>query len=336
MLTSCSSSEEKGHGWINHSLIKSGLHQPHINAFGGEDRFWIGPEAGQFALFFKPGDKFVFENWQTPSCIDTEEFEVLAQNEESVTLRKKCSIKNYGNHTFEIEIIRRISIDSKDDIGSMLPGIDLSKVATVAYLSENKIFNTSEVPWKRASGLLNIWILGKFIPSKSAWAIIPTKGGAKVNQDYFEADIESRLIQSEKCVLFKVDGSLKSKIGIAPQDDRNQLASIDFDRNLLTIVQYETDKESSFLNSEWKIQDHPFDGDVLNVYNDGPNPDGSILGPYYELETSSSSKELSQGEHISHIHKTFHFSGEFNSLNAISQALLNIDLNTIKAQINER
>lgn len=43
------------YGWINYDLIKSGKLLPHMNAFGGEDRFWLGPEGGQFALYFKKG-----------------------------------------------------------------------------------------------------------------------------------------------------------------------------------------------------------------------------------------------------------------------------------------
>ncbi|HWI59096.1 MAG TPA: DUF6786 family protein, partial [Bacillota bacterium] len=39
-------------GWINRELIASGKLQPHINVFGGEDRFWLGPEGGQFSIFF--------------------------------------------------------------------------------------------------------------------------------------------------------------------------------------------------------------------------------------------------------------------------------------------
>ena len=39
-------------GWINRELIASGQVQPHINVFGGEDRFWLGPEGGQFSIFF--------------------------------------------------------------------------------------------------------------------------------------------------------------------------------------------------------------------------------------------------------------------------------------------
>src|SRR5690242_16082352 len=52
-------------GFINRELIASGKFLPHMNAFGGEDRFWLGPEGGQFALFFKKGDPFDLEHWQT-------------------------------------------------------------------------------------------------------------------------------------------------------------------------------------------------------------------------------------------------------------------------------
>jgi len=34
-------------GWINRELVASGETVEHINVYGGEDRFWIGPEGGQ-------------------------------------------------------------------------------------------------------------------------------------------------------------------------------------------------------------------------------------------------------------------------------------------------
>src|SRR5688572_2006296 len=45
-------------GWINRELFQSGDTLPHINPFGGEERFWLGPEGGQYGLFFKHGDSF--------------------------------------------------------------------------------------------------------------------------------------------------------------------------------------------------------------------------------------------------------------------------------------
>ena len=45
-------------GWIGRPAIAAGQRQPHMNVFGGEDRFWLGPEGGQYGLFFKPGRIF--------------------------------------------------------------------------------------------------------------------------------------------------------------------------------------------------------------------------------------------------------------------------------------
>ncbi len=63
-------------GWINHELISSGRSLPHINPFGGEERLWLGPEGGQYSIFFRKGDEFIYENWQTPAFLDTIPFNV--------------------------------------------------------------------------------------------------------------------------------------------------------------------------------------------------------------------------------------------------------------------
>ena len=43
-------------GWINYELIRSGQRKKQFNPFGGEERFWLGPEGGQYALYFSPGE----------------------------------------------------------------------------------------------------------------------------------------------------------------------------------------------------------------------------------------------------------------------------------------
>src|SRR6267143_731014 len=55
------------YGWINYQLIGSDSLFPHFNPYGGEDRIWLGPEGGQYSVFFKKGTSFDFQNWQTPS-----------------------------------------------------------------------------------------------------------------------------------------------------------------------------------------------------------------------------------------------------------------------------
>ena len=77
-------------GWINRPVIEKGILpleevagtlEEHIYIFGGEERFWLGPEGGQYALYFKPGDKFEFSVWKTPAVIDTEPFKLVSPNE---------------------------------------------------------------------------------------------------------------------------------------------------------------------------------------------------------------------------------------------------------------
>ena len=41
-----------------------------MNVFGGEDRFWLGPEGGQYSLYFRGGDPFDLDHWQVPEAID--------------------------------------------------------------------------------------------------------------------------------------------------------------------------------------------------------------------------------------------------------------------------
>src|SRR5438045_9339385 len=75
MTSTATSSGGLSFGWINRDLISSGEKRKHINAYGGEDRFWLGPEGGQFSIFFAPGNPQDLTHWQTPSPIDSEAFD---------------------------------------------------------------------------------------------------------------------------------------------------------------------------------------------------------------------------------------------------------------------
>src|SRR5207237_10827566 len=61
-------------GWVNYKAFSAPTDE-HMNAYGGENRFWLGPEGGKFSLYFKKGDSMVFDKWKTPAPIDTETWE---------------------------------------------------------------------------------------------------------------------------------------------------------------------------------------------------------------------------------------------------------------------
>ncbi|OUV45328.1 MAG: hypothetical protein CBC62_00005, partial [Opitutia bacterium TMED102] len=133
MTSTVGGGEAPSHGWINYDLIASGKTGPHINAFGGEDRFWLGPEGGQFSIFFKKGDSFDLEHWQTPALIDTVSYKVTAKSDSEVTFRQEAKIKNYSDTEFGMRIDRTVRLFDRSKVGELL-GTELPEgVRVVCY-----------------------------------------------------------------------------------------------------------------------------------------------------------------------------------------------------------
>jgi hypothetical protein len=338
MTSSSGGAGSNGYGWINRELIASGRLQPHINAFGGEDRFWLGPEGGQFSIFFKQGDPFDLEHWQTPAAIDSQPYEVVEQEDESVSLCHRAELTNYSGTTFKILIERRIELIATDKVGEWLgirPGDD---VRTTAYRSVNRITNTGNNAWAADKGLLSIWILGMFKHSPESTVVIPVREGPEeqfgpaVNDAYFGKIPADRLRTAPGAVFFRADGRYRSKIGVNPRRARGILGSFDGLRNLLTIASCNQPKGAvDYVDSSWRIQGQPYRGDVLNAYNDGPPaPGAKPLGPFYELETSSPATPLSPGESITHEHRTIHFEGPDEALDALARSVLGAEIEQIR------
>lgn len=323
-------------GWINRNLIASEKLQPHINAFGGEERIWLGPEGGQYSIFFKKGKDFTYENWQTPAFIDTKPFTVTSQSDTTVTLECIETIENYSGTSFSFGINREIALLSANDI-LKTTGVDITGLNCVAYTSKNTLINKGTNLWKKENGLLSIWMLGMFIPSDSVVITIPFREGdekslgVKVNDNYFGKIAESRLKVTGNHIFFKADGKSRGKIGLPPLRAAGIMGSYDAENNILTLLMCKLpDKVTDYVNSAWQIQKNPYSGDALNSYNDGPLADGTQMGPFYELETSSPAAALKPGENITHSQTTMHITGDRKLLNNISLKTLGVSLEDIE------
>jgi hypothetical protein len=79
------------------------------------------------------------------------------------------------------------------------------------------------------------------------------------------------------------------------------------------------------------MQEHPYQGDAINSYNDGPLEDGSQMGPFYELETSSPALALKPNETAVYKQSTIHFEGTEEELNAICQQVFGVSIAEAKA-----
>ena len=338
MTSAAGGTEGLSYGWINRDLIASGKLLPHMNAFGGEDRFWMGPEGGQYAIFFESGAPFDLEHWQTPAVIDAEPFELTSKSDARAAFRKQTRITSrYGTH-FDLRIDRTVRLLPAERAAELL-GVSLPKsVRVAAYESDNQITNTGPDPWSKDTGLLSIWILGMFQPTPKTTIVIPFNPGPegrlgpKINDKYFGKVPAERLIVKDDVLFFRGDGKCRGKIGIPPRRAKPICGSYDAARRVLTLVQYTKPQGAAdYVNSMWELQKEPYAGDVVNSYNDGPaGPEGSLLGPFYELETSSPAAALKAQESITHIHRTFHFEGREKDLDAIARKTLGVRLKEIK------
>ncbi len=339
MTSAASGDAGASFGWINRELLTSARKDPHFNAYGGEDRFWLGPEGGQFALFFQKGSAFDLAHWFTPPAIDTEPYPVEEQNERQVSFRKKMSLTNYSGATFDVDLRRVVRLLPEADAWSRVGQPPSSTVRVVAFESENRITNAGGNPWRKETGLVSVWILGMFEPSPTTTVVVPfnpgseTTLGPKVNDAYFGKVPGDRLHVQEGILYFRGDGLYRSKIGISPARAKSVLGSYDPKGGVLTLVEFNRPEGATdYVNSMWQIQEKPYGGDVVNSYNDGPPAPGQKpLGPFYELETSSPAAALKPGETLVHTHRTMHFVGDAVTLDKIAKKTLGVGLDAIRA-----
>jgi hypothetical protein len=325
-------------GWINRELVASGKFLPHINVFGGEDRFWMGPEGGQFSIFFAKGVPFDLEHWFTPACMDTESFAVVHQNLDQARFTRSILLTNFSGVKFAVKVDREVRLLPAKVGWQHLGCPPVSEVQMVAFESINTIRNQGKSPWRKNTGLLSIWILGMFTPSPATTIVVPIKPGPEtqlgkpVTADYFGQVPPSRLIVKDQVIYFSGDGKYRSKIGISPQRSKATLGSYDADNKVLTLVQFSQPAGvTEYVNSLWKLQDNPFNGDAANSYNDGPpSPGAKPMGPFYELESSSPAAALNPGKSMKHVHRTIHLQGPEKSLDPIARKILGVGLEDIK------
>lgn len=337
MTSTTGSGDRPSFGWIGRAAIAAGTRQPHMNVFGGEDRFWLGPEGGQYALYFRRGDPFDLDHWQVPEPIDWGSWEVTNQTPTAVRVHKRMSLTNYSGTPIDIDVNRTVRLISRSELATFLGESPASSVQAVAFESSNTVTNVGSARWQPQSGLVSVWILGMFNPSPQTTVVLPFVPGPEstlgpvVNDAYFGKVPADRLIVTPSAVLFRGDGQYRSKIGLSPARALATAGSYDAAGHTLTLVQYTRPADSvRYVNSMWEIQREPYKGDVVNSYNDGPPEPGTPpLGPFFELESSSPALDLLPAQRYTHVHRTFHLVGPEAELDRIARATIKVGLGEV-------
>ena len=88
VMTSAVAPDAASLGWIHRRFIEEGKTGTQFDNYGGEDRFWLGPEGGQFGLYFPAGKPFEFDHWQTPAAFQEGEWETVEKSERRIVFRR--------------------------------------------------------------------------------------------------------------------------------------------------------------------------------------------------------------------------------------------------------
>ena len=337
MTTSAAGDEGDSYGWINYSFIKKRQIDLQFNPVGGEERFWLGPEGGVFSLYFRQGEKQIYKNWKVPPVLDIEAFKIQSQSKNCICLTKEGCLTNACGTTFYLNIKRTISLLDINEFAASF-NLEFPKdIKAVAYKSDNQITNIGNESWNKETGLISVWMLSMFNPTSATTVFIPYKQSRKgkiVNDEYFGKIPTDRLIVKNGIIYFKIDGCFRSKLGVPASRATNLCGSYDSSKGVLTILWCDIFEDSlNYMNGQWGIQNDPYYGDVINAYNDGPVEDGSVMGPFYEIETSSPGAELAPNESLTHTQKIIHIQGNDKQLDYIIKKLFKTDIYSIKPKV---
>jgi hypothetical protein len=322
-------------GWINRKHIASGKLVPHMNIFGGEERFWLGPEGGQFSIFHAKGGGFDWDNWQVPPPLDSLPFRLLNHSKDRATFGSSFSLTNHFGTQFHVDVRREVRLLDTRAVWNHLGLPPTDRISLVGYESNNTLTNAGTQPWRKETGLLSIWIAGMHPATESSIFMAPIRAGSsselgpEVTSDYFRPPASDRLKVTKNAIYFRVDAAYQSKIGISPKRSMGKFGSYDPQHHVLTIVQFtQPQGVTDYVKSLWKLQEQPYAGDAINSYNDGPaQPGAEAFGPFYEMESSSPAAALAPGQAIDHTHRTIHLIGPEKDLDAISIAVLGMSIN---------
>jgi hypothetical protein len=326
----------KSFGWIHYSAFDAAI-DPHMNAYGGENRLMAGTGRRSLFAFFPAGKPQTFENWKTPAAFDTENWQMVNRTSGWVLLQKDMQLQTYRGRKLSLTIRRDIRIMEPKEITAQL-GLQLQGIKAVGYETGNQLVNTGLDPWNDTTGIPCLWVLDMFPPSPHTTVIIPYMHRF---QNPPTPVISAR---SQRTGSGWTAGSFISKP--MARQGANSASALLLQKILRAVTMPITiysllhglpliiKRPTSTRNGEPRKEF--FQGDAVNAYNDGPLADGKQMGPFYELESVSPAARLAPGQSLLHKHAVVHLTGEENSLDLITQKLFGISLAQIKASLNGR
>ena len=300
-------------GYIAEDVFETVAPDPHINGYGGENRLWLGPEGGQYAIFFAPGTAYDRDHWYTPPAIDVEPWTLVSRDSGSVVFAKADTLTSRAGTRFSYRIDRTVTLLPEGAIAERF-GESPTGVSAVGYRTDNALANIGTRAWTRDGGTVCLWALDMLPGGEEVAVVYPLArkpAGADTVVRYFGEMGPDQLRLTDEYALLRGSGSALAKIGLPPRLATGTGAAIDYGRGTLTVIDYDLAPAGTYLGMEWRDMPEPYAGDAATTYND-PGP-----GTFYELESIGEAAFLAPGASTTHRHTVYHFTGPIEALEAL-------------------
>jgi len=328
VMTSAFGDDQPGFGLVNRPAILAGPVTHGFANYGGEDRLWLSPEGGPWALFFPPGAQQVPEAWSVPRAIDGGPRTLANHDGTSATFQDLVEFSNAAGGRGTLRVERGIEALDRAAVAGLL-GLPLPKdVQVVAFRSTNRAVWADAPP----DGLVGLWTLGQFTPGNTTSVLFPFRGDARaecIKSDYF-GDVPGDRLQITLpaapdgfgLARFTADSRLRSKIGLSRAGATGWIGAWDEARGVLTLVNHTVPARGVPVpDCDWKADNpHAAEGDVATSYNHGGDPG------FFELESLSAAMPQVPGGFVEHVSTTIHLGGDRDVLRGIAHAVLHADL----------
>lgn len=324
-------------GFIDIKAFQQGITDIWDN-WGGEERYWLCPEGGQFGLMFK-GRENCFDNYTVQDGINNSRYEVVEQAKtgDSLTMAARFPIVNAMGTKFDVQSTRRITALADCPFAVDTAG----DVECVGFQSESTITNLGKEAWSKPTGSLAHWHIGQYPLGPRTVVIVPFKQGdivdPPIREDYFrEFCIDGRMSPQaywlrQGFTLLKADGHTRTKIGQNRSRATGLMGSFNLDTNEMIFLQYDFYPNLEYAASYWYEQPEPYNGDCISVSVEGPGERGGAPGRCYELEAMSPAMLLAPKESFTFRTRVFHVRGPRTVMGRICRQQLSPELSTLEA-----
>ena len=327
-------------GRVGVNAIRKGPVDPVFNDFGGEERFWFGPEGSQFGLHFTSTDQ-TLANYRVQAGMSCQPYEILSAPTELgfVTMHSRMELINcFGTH-FEVDVLRTVTI--LEYCPYTLGYSD--RLDFVGFQSESLITNVGDKPIAWETGVLSAWTIGQQPNGRRCAIVLPFQIGSDaelgelIRRDYIAHLCPGGHLPANRWrvgndhVLIRTDGECRMKIGVGKRRARDRFGSIDLDECHLIINDFGFYREMEYVAPYWRNLSprELVDGEAISVYVDGPDETGQPGGDFYELETLSPALCLLPKESFTHRNRVFHVRGELPMIGAVCQKFLGASLREV-------